>query len=86
MAACLPVEVIGVTHHGTADIEDILRAIDSPEHARLLEAPADYRFASGLDDAGADEKPDGAKLGVAHARGVLAVEGELFLRFGAPCG
>jgi hypothetical protein len=46
---------------------DGVGAANCAEHAGQLEPGADYGFASGFDDAGADKQVLAAKLRVAHA-------------------
>lgn len=55
---------------GTPEGDDGVGAADSPEHAGLFESRTDRGFASGFDDAGADEQMLLAELGVAHSFGV----------------
>ena len=50
--------------------DDRVCAGDGPEHAGLFEAGTDHGFATGFDDAGADEQVLAAKLRIAHALGI----------------
>src|ERR1035441_5851336 len=49
-----------------ANVQDVLRAYDSPEHARLLKSQADDGFTTGFDHSGANEQASCQILGVTH--------------------
>ena len=67
--------------------EDGVGAVDRPEHAGLFETRTDDGFATGFDDAGANEEVLLAELGIAHAFGmgfkVVGFDAQLFRHFSA---
>ena len=68
--ACLPVVLkLSVELAAPQDNEGV-SAANCPEDVGPFEPRADYGFASGFDDAGADKQVPAAKLRVAHAFGI----------------
>jgi hypothetical protein len=68
--ACLPVVLKLAVQLAAPQGNDGVGAANCSEHAEPFEPGADYGFASGFDDAGADKQVLAAKLRVAHAFGI----------------